>query len=116
MAYYKTQISTIGVGYAVDTNGKRLTFIGNYPCKAGDYVWTDGRFIFGHIVDYPQPVIFNEEKSGIPVLTNQLRGYFDSKGTFRKYLISYGVDPDDTETDWESVLESSFIVNNKIFK
>ena len=89
MAFYKTQIAETGAGYAVDNFGRRLKFIGNYPCQAGDYVWTDGNVIFGNISTKPQPVIFDENNGGIPVLANQLRGYFNSSGYFQNYDIRY---------------------------
>ena len=108
--FYRTQITKTGAGYAVDTSGKRLRFIGNYPCQAGDYVWTDGTVIFGNISVKPQPVIFDEVKSGIPILASNfdsegndtlVRGYFDKSGNFKKY----------------SVAEDNWIVNNsKFFK
>ena len=106
MAYYKTQIKNVRAGYAVDNFGKKLRFIGNYPCQAGDYVWTDGRVIFGNLSYKSQPAIFNKVvKSGVPILaydkdwedddtsisyydkSKEMRGYFDSRGKF----INFGV-------------------------
>lgn len=88
MAYYQTQITKVGSGYAVDTFGKRLKFIGNYPCQAGDFVWTDGNVIFGNISVKPQPVIVNKVDSGIPAIfyvdDEQWRGYFNKVGIFHK--------------------------------
>ena len=69
MAFYKTQIKATGAGYAIDVSGKRLIFAANYPCKAGDSVWTDGKIIFGNVANKPQPVIFDDdEDETIPVI------------------------------------------------
>ena len=121
--FYRTQITKIGAGYAVDTSGKRLRFIGNYPCQAGDYVWTDGTVIFGNISVKPQPVIFDDVKSGIPILAydkdwgdddtsisyydkdKEMRGYFDSSGKFIDYVVAQNYSELDFGDFW--------FVNNK---
>ena len=101
MSFYKTQISKIGAGFAVDTFGKKLIFVGNYPCQAGDYVWTDGTVIFGNISNKTQTVFWDEIKNGIPVLAGDLRGFFDDSGKFFKY----------------NVFQDYWIINNsKFFK
>jgi hypothetical protein len=110
MAYYKTQIAKIGAGYAVDVAGKRLKFIGNYPCQAGDFVWTDGNVIFGNITNDSQPVMFSDT-SGIPVLgldlyNRPLRGYFDSSGNFKNYKVSPNL------TDDQLAFSRWFVNNN----
>lgn len=94
MAFYKTQISKVGSSYAVDNFGRRLTFIGNYPCKAGDYVWTDGRVIFGNVSNKSQPTIFDDVKSGVPVLADNMRGYFGKSGIFNKYPVAKDISDD----------------------
>lgn len=47
--FYQTQIAKLCAGGAIDTQGKRLRFIGNLPVGEGDRVWTDGTVIFGHV-------------------------------------------------------------------
>lgn len=110
MAYYKTQIKNVGTGYAIDISGKRLSFIGNYPCQAGDTVWTDGSVIFGNISNKSQNIIFDVQ-SGIPVLADNLRGYFD-KNRFKDF-------PIDKKNLSDEILEGGniwFVNNNrKIF-
>lgn len=90
--FYRTQIKYAGVGYAVDTTGKRLAFIGRIPCKAGDFVWTDGNVIFGDISHKPQPVLFNDITSGMPIILEidgvKKAGYFDAQTNFKKYSIA----------------------------
>ncbi len=119
MAFYKTQIKSTGAGYAIDTSGKRLIFAANYPCKAGDYVWTDGKIIFGNVANKPQPVIFDDEPSGIPVVTHNLRGYFDARGNFKKYKIvddNWSVPVQlnsDDEDDKKLWYITGFVNNNK---
>lgn len=84
MAYYQTKIQSTGAGYAVDVQGKRLTFIGNLPCKAGDTVWTDGKVIFGNMTRRGTPLL-DETTAGIPVLSRSNHsGYFTKSGIFKQ--------------------------------
>lgn len=85
--FFRTQLKSVGVGGAVDMQGRRLAFIGYLPCKAGDWVFTDGSVIFGNSKPKGAPAIFNAEPSGIPVLSDDLRGYFTTSGKFKKYRI-----------------------------
>ncbi len=99
--YYKTQIQSTGKGYAFDTQGKKLFFIGNFPCQAGDFVYTDGKYIFGNLSPKAAPTF--PVQGGIPVLAIDLydeislRGYFNSSAVFKDYDIAL----------------DSFIVNDK---
>ena len=90
--FYKTRIQSVSNGSVVDVNGRRLTFIGWLPVKAGDTVFTDGKVIFGNAPPKGSPAIF-DEPGGIPVLgdkdsdDNELRGYFNKQGKYKKYSI-----------------------------
>lgn len=100
--FYATRIQSVGNGYAVDVQGKALSFIGDFPVKVGDTVFTDGNIIFGHIPQRGAPAIFQDEPSGIPVITGinsiyggrpipieqTLRGYFTLQGVYKKYRIA----------------------------
>ena len=87
--FYTTQIRTVTSSGAVDMAGKSLIFIGYLPVKAGDWVYTDGRVIFGNVPPKGSAVTFSDEPSGLPVLGNEeLRGYFTKNGTFKKYSIA----------------------------
>lgn len=94
--FSKTQISKVNINSAVDVSGRRLVFAGNLPCQAGDFVWTDGRVIFGNMQTQATPFFFDDSTGGVPVLTNTLRGYFDKNGNFKSY----------------SIADDSWIVNN----
>lgn len=83
--FFRTQLKSVGVGGAVDMQGRQLAFIGYLPCKAGDWVYTDGTVIFGNSKPKGAPAIFDVEPSGIPVLSDDLRGYFTTQGKFKKY-------------------------------
>ena len=85
--FYVTRIQTINGSTVTDTSGRRLRFIGNLPVKVGDVVCTDGTFIFGHAPPKGSPAIFDEQ-SGIPILANNLRGYFNLNGDFKSYNIA----------------------------
>lgn len=113
MSFYKTKIAKLGAGYAVDTFGKRLTFVGNYPCQAGDTVWTDGKFIFGNISPKPQPVIFDEQ-GGIPVLAVGLRGYFNSGGTFKSFPVAEDISDGNLVSYWWLINNNKKIFYNNI--
>lgn len=94
--FYKTQIKSVTDGAAFDVTGRRLSFVGYLPVKAGDTVFTDGRVIFGNAPPKGSPAVFDDVPSAIPVLAvgtdnNELRGYFDLRGKFKKYKIK-GVD------------------------
>lgn len=85
--FYQTQIKSLFGGGAVDTEGKRLIFIGYLPVKEGDTVYTDGTVIFGNAPPRGMPTIV-DTPSGVPVLGDDLRGYFDKHARFRHYQIA----------------------------
>lgn len=84
--FYQTQIAQLQGGIAIDKQGKRLRFIGNLPCQVGDYVWTDGAVIFGHVPTRFTPSIPDID-GGIPILADNLRGYFTERGKFKNFNI-----------------------------
>ena len=86
--FFKTQIKSVGINSAVDVSGRRLVFAGNLPCQAGDFVWTDGNVIFGHTQPQATPFFF-DKTDGIPALSDNLRGYFNKSGKFKKYNIAF---------------------------
>ena len=86
--FFRTQLKTIGAGGAIDMQGRRLSFIGYLPAKAGDWVFTDGNVIFGNSPPKGSPTPATEQPSGIPVLSDDLRGYFTSRGKFKSYKIA----------------------------
>lgn len=85
--FYKTTIKSVTQSGVIDVQGRSLQFIGYLPVKAGDTVYTDGRFIFGNAPPKGAPAIF-DTPSGIPVLSDDLRGYFNNRGTFKQYSIA----------------------------
>lgn len=87
--FYKTQISKIGTGGAIDTQGKRLRFCGNLPVGEGDWVWTDGQVIFGHVPIRDTQLIFSD--GGYPIIGEDKQGYLSSSGEYKK---SYTVNDD----------------------
>lgn len=87
--FYATRIQSVGNGYAVDVQGKSLSFIGDLPVKVGDTVYTDGNIIFGHFAKRGAPAFFYDGgASGIPVLADNLRGYFTLNGVWKDYRIA----------------------------
>lgn len=84
--YYQTKIQSVSGGRVVDVQGRVLRTIGNFPCQAGQSVWTDGRVIFGHVFEDTGLIQFNQR--GIPVVAGVATGYFDRSGKFRRKKIA----------------------------
>ena len=57
-------------GTRVYADGKWLRCIGNKNVSVGEYVWTDGRCVYGHFQESQQPQVITaqEETEGIPIL------------------------------------------------
>ena len=86
--FYRTIIDSVGDGFAIDTHGNYLYFIGYLPVKQGDAVFTDGKFIFGNAPPKGGSISV-VEPSGIPVLSDfGLRGYYTKNGTYKKFDIA----------------------------
>lgn len=84
--FYATKIVSVGNGYVVDARGNTLYFAGYLPVKVGDTVFTDGNIVFGN--SKPKgSVITANEPSGIPVISDYLRGYFKLDGSFKQFNI-----------------------------
>lgn len=83
--FFQTQVKSLNGGVATDTSGRHLIFIGNLPCQVGDWVWTDGTVIFGNVPPRSTPLLTNE--GGIPVLGDNLSGYFTRQGNFKEYKV-----------------------------
>ena len=62
-------------GTKVFADGKWLTCIGNKRVRAGDYIWTDGRCVYGNKLISQQPlVITSNDDKAIPILSFR-KGY-----------------------------------------
>ena len=91
--FYRTQIHSVTDFGAVDVAGKKLRFMGYLPIKAGDWVFTDGTYIFGNVPPRGSPATFGDDPPGVPVLgdfdsqNNELRGYFTTNGIYKRFGI-----------------------------
>ena len=86
---YQTRLKNVYGGMAIGANGERLQFIGNFPAKAGDYVWTDGNVIFGHIPQKASALPYiPAASSGIPILLDDRLGYFSTGGNWVDFPIA----------------------------
>lgn len=95
---YQTVLRSVNGYTAIGANGEKLQFVGNWYGKVGEIVWTDGNIIFGHSpLRASSTMTIFPTNSGIPVLCNNLRGYFSPAGTWSAY--------DVVQKDW--------IVNNE---
>lgn len=101
--FYQTQVQNVRAGSVVDVSGKILYFMGNFTCQAGDFVWTDGNFVFGHTPARSTPLIFSDN-SGVPVAFDNSRGYIKSNGNFKDFNIS--------DADWIINTDKDFFSGN----
>ena len=115
--FYRTQIKSITDSTVTDKDGKSLQFIGDLPVKPGDWVFTDGKFIFGNAPPRGSPAVIAEDPCGIPILGDEnflsekdeiLRGYFDKNARFKKYPI--------VQDDWIVNSEKNFAHGSDIFE
>ena len=98
---YQTRLKNVYGGMAIGANGERLQFIGNFPAKAGDYVWTDGNIIFGHIPQKASALPYiPAASSGIPILLDDRQGYFSTGGNWVDFPIA--------QYDWIANNENTF--------
>lgn len=98
MAIYQTTLRTVNGISAVGANGERLIFIGNFPCRAGDIVWTDGNVIFGHTAPKASAIILPRDV-GLPLVyfdSNYAFGYINNGGSIRKLPIGTQL----SKNDW----------------
>ena len=95
---YQTVLRSVNGYTAIGANGEKLQFVGNWYGKAGDTVWTDGNIIFGHSpLRASSTMMVLPANIGIPVLCDNLRGYFSLTGAWNSYDVA--------QQDW--------IVNNE---
>lgn len=72
-------------GTMINADGKWLYCIGNIPVRVGDYIWTDGRCVYGNVMEAGEPFIIlnSENEKGIPLLARNLKpkyfGFFNRK-------------------------------------
>lgn len=80
--FYKTKVKSIFPGGIIDAHNKRLVFVGNKLARVGDLVWTDGSVVLGHTPIRGGGAFFDSPTAGVPVLCDNLQGYFDMQGKF----------------------------------
>lgn len=80
--FYQTKVKAIFSGGIIDAHNKRLVFAGNKLARVGDLVWTDGSVVLGHTPIRGGGAFFDYQQLYIPVLCDDLQGYFDIQGNF----------------------------------
>ena len=65
-------------GTKVFAGGKWLQCIGNKPVRVGEYIWTDGRCVYGNCQESQQPpiIITPHEDETIPIMLFDDEYYF----------------------------------------
>lgn len=95
----------LGNGYYLDTMGRRYQTIGNFSPKIGDYVWTNGNYIYGND-SQPSNSLINDVPSGVPYAYNPY-GYFDINNK-EKHLVEF------TDGNYNNeYLPSGYFVNDE---
>ena len=103
---YQTTLKSVKGNFAIGSKDERLQFIGNFPAKVGDIVWTDGKVIFGHTPPRAAPIVLITQDGGIPILSDNLRGYFTKKGVWKNY--------DVLQADWITNGKNNFTGGEKV--
>ena len=86
--FYATKIKEVSGGKAIDEQGKVLSFIGYLPVEVNDTVFTDGTVIFGNAKVKGGHNFSGEIASGIPVISEKMKGYFKPNGNYKKTYIA----------------------------
>ena len=80
MIMYRAKVDSVS-GTKVLAGGKWLTCIGNKNVKAGDFIWTDGRCVYGNFQEAQSPIVITpNDEYGIPLIgayANYIVGFFD---------------------------------------
>lgn len=121
--FYATTIKKVTANGVEDIHGKILRFTGSLPWKEGDTVWTDGKFILGH-VPIRGGAILSPEEVGIPVVADWILangttcGYFNRRGRWKKKRIaedSWIVNANRTyRHDSSDILDAEIAITNGI--
>ena len=64
MIMYRAIVDSVS-GTKVLAGGKWLTCIGNKNVKAGDFIWTDGRCVYGNFQDAQSPIVITPDEDWI---------------------------------------------------
>lgn len=77
---YRARVDSVS-GTKVFAGGKWLTCIGNKPVKAGDFIWTDGRCVYGNFQEAQSPIVITSPQyKGIPIqLANYLFNFIGNE-------------------------------------
>ena len=85
---HRARVSTVA-GKKALAEGKWLTVIGNRSVHSGDWVWTDGRCIYGHeFAGGSAPVLVKHGESGVPVYVGA-RHCIYQRGALRNLHVDY---------------------------
>ncbi|MBR1578881.1 MAG: hypothetical protein IJ668_00055 [Selenomonadaceae bacterium] len=74
-------------GLTVEAGGNRLICIGNKPIRAGDYVWTDGRCVYGFERRSQMPfvpTVADKDEQIIPFVENKIWWHYPRHSVERK--------------------------------
>lgn len=75
---YRAKVEAIS-GIKIFAGGKWLQCIGNKNVNVGDYIWTDGRCVYGHNQQPQQPLVITSpnEEEAIPIIVDGKTYTFD---------------------------------------
>ena len=65
---YRARVDKIS-GTKIFAGGKWLQCIGNKPVRVGEYIWTDGRCVYGNFQESQQPLVITApDDEAIPIV------------------------------------------------
>lgn len=85
-----TKISNAKGSTCTDSNGNTLRTIGNHALYDGGYEWTDGTAVYGNQKVNNGSLPIYQQKDGIPVLSDSMKGYIDKYAIYHPYDIVNG--------------------------
>ena len=110
---YRTLIASVSGRICTSTDGKNLISIGNANINAGDYVWTDGKCVYGNLQEGGGPQILSII-GGVPLIDNDGGKYVNRQGIIKEIDCT---NPDGyvyANNDIDVVLSSSSVLDAEI--
>ena len=111
---YRTLIASVSGRICTSTDGKNLISIGNANINAGDYVWTDGKCVYGNLQEGGGSQILSIIGGGVPLIDNDGGKYVNRQGIIKEIDCT---NPDGyvyANNDIDVVLSSSSVLDAEI--
>ena len=110
---YRTLIASVSGRICTSTDGKNLISIGNANINPGDYVWTDGKCVYGNLQEgggHPITSI----SGGVPLIDNGGGKYVSQTGIIKTIACTNPEGYVYANTDTDVVLSSGSVLDAEI--